>query len=273
MVNKYLFDEIGYWSELKLEIIRKYATAYSQILSSRSNPSFTHVYIDAFAGGGIHISRESGDFVLGSPLNALQVKPPFREIHLIDLDGDKTQQLIDLIQGDPRVTIYSGDCNEILLNDVYERVKYEDYRRGLCLLDPYGLQLNWQIIEQAGKMRTIDMFLNFPVMDMNRNALWRNPEKLPFGTERMTAFWGDESWLEAAYKTEKTLFGEWKVKTNNEDVIQAFCERLKNVAKFKYIANPLPMKNSRGAIVYYLFFASQQPIADNIISSIFEKYR
>ncbi|MGO9109324.1 MAG: hypothetical protein ACLP9L_08835 [Thermoguttaceae bacterium] len=27
------FDEIGYWSEIKLDIVRKYAQAYSNILS------------------------------------------------------------------------------------------------------------------------------------------------------------------------------------------------------------------------------------------------
>jgi len=28
------FDEIGYWSELKLDIVRKYAAAYSTILTA-----------------------------------------------------------------------------------------------------------------------------------------------------------------------------------------------------------------------------------------------
>ena len=27
------FDEIGYWSEVKLDIVRKYAAAYSKILA------------------------------------------------------------------------------------------------------------------------------------------------------------------------------------------------------------------------------------------------
>jgi hypothetical protein len=45
-----LVDEIGPWSEIKLEVIRKYAKAYSTILSSQK--SFYHVYIDAFAGLG-----------------------------------------------------------------------------------------------------------------------------------------------------------------------------------------------------------------------------
>ncbi|MBN1304911.1 MAG: three-Cys-motif partner protein TcmP [Anaerolineales bacterium] len=270
--QKGLFDEIGYWSELKLEIIKEYAAAYSKILTTREIP-FTHVYIDAFAGSGVHLSKQTGDFVPGSPLNALEVKPPFKEIYLIDLDGDKTQQLREYTRNDPRVTIYSGDCNVVLLKEVFSKVKYEDYRRGLCLLDPYGLQLNWEVIEQAGHLKTIDMFLNFPVMDMNRTALWRNPEAVRYGTDRMTSFWGDESWRSAAYKTVPTLFGNWEEKNTNEDIVNAFCERLKKVAKFQYVTNPLPMKNSRGAVVYYLFFASQQQIADHIITNIYEKYR
>ena len=32
------FDEIGYWSELKLEIIKKYAAAYSKILAAQRDP-------------------------------------------------------------------------------------------------------------------------------------------------------------------------------------------------------------------------------------------
>jgi len=51
------FDEIGYWSELKLEIIKEYAGAYSTILSAQTKPRLYHVYVDAFAGAGIHISK------------------------------------------------------------------------------------------------------------------------------------------------------------------------------------------------------------------------
>ena len=43
------FDEIGYWSEIKLEIVRDYAAAYSTILTKKNLP---HVYVDAFAGAG-----------------------------------------------------------------------------------------------------------------------------------------------------------------------------------------------------------------------------
>ncbi len=44
MTKDLRYDEIGYWSEIKLDIIEEYAAAYSSILSSRSSPSFYHLF-------------------------------------------------------------------------------------------------------------------------------------------------------------------------------------------------------------------------------------
>ena len=60
-------DEIGYWSEIKLDIARKYAQAYSNVLANQRHIS-GYLYIDAFAGAGVHISKQTGEFVSGSPL-------------------------------------------------------------------------------------------------------------------------------------------------------------------------------------------------------------
>jgi hypothetical protein len=69
------------------------------------------------------------------------------------------------------------------------------------------------------------------------------------------------------------LFAPEKIKQGNDTIVSAFKERLKSVAGFAYVADPLPMKNGRNAIVYYLFFASQKPVAAKIIADIFGKYR
>ena len=172
------FDTIGDWSEIKLDIVREYATAYSTIFGGKRQTRFHHVYVDAFAGAGIHLSKMTGNFISGSPLNALLVNPPFREFHFIDLDGKKVASLKKLIDDRHNVQIYEGDCNDILLKKVFPKVQFDNYRRGLCLLDPYGLHLNWNVIQTAGGMRSIDLFLNFPIMDMNRTALWRNPDRV-----------------------------------------------------------------------------------------------
>jgi len=62
-------------------------------------------------------------------------------------------------------------------------------------------------------------------------------------------------------------------KQSNEDVAEAFRKRLKEVAGFAKVPKPMPMRNSRGAIVYYLFFASQNDIGESIVLDIFEKYK
>lgn len=267
------FDEINYWSEVKLDIIKDYAKEYSKILSVQSNPRLYHIYIDAFSGAGMHISKATGEFVLGSPINALLVTPPFREYHLIDMDSKKIDLLRETAKKYSNAYIYEGDCNSLLLEKVFPRAKYKDYKRALCLLDPYGLHLNWDVMYTAGQMKSIEIFLNFPIMDMNMNVLWNNPSKVdPQQAARMTAFWGDESWRDAAYDTTGNLFG-FEEKTGNESVAEAFRQRLRKVAGFSYVPQPVPMRNSKGAVVYYLFFASQKPQAEDIVTYIFNKYK
>jgi len=263
------FDEIGYWSEIKLEIVRDYATAYSTILNKKNLP---HVYVDAFAGAGQHISKSTGEFVPGSPLNALNVRPPFREYHFIDLDASRVESLQQIAGARNDVHVYEGDCNELLIQRIFPTLHFDSYRRALCLFDPYGLDLNWDVMFQAGQLGTIDMFLNFPVMDMNRNVLWRNPDKVSVEQlARMNAFWGGD-WKDVAYTTERSLFGEPE-KESNDAIAEAFRQRLQKIAGFKKVPEPLPMHNSKGAVVYYLFFASQVGVAEKIVMDIFAKYR
>lgn len=90
---------------------------------------------------------------------------------------------------------------------------------------------------------------------------------------RMSRFWGDDSWRSAAYRSEQGLFEVMEEKTSNETVVRAYCERLKKIAGFKYVAEPLPMRNTRGAVVYYLLFASPNPTGNKIVDHIFNKYR
>jgi len=270
-------DEIGPWSEIKLEIIRKYAHAYSKILHGK--PSIRgYAYIDAFAGRGTHRSKQTGLLVPGSPQIALETDPPFSEYHFVDLDDIKVEELRQLAQGRSNVTVHGGDGNKILIEKVFPRCRFKDRRRGLCLLDPYGLDVHWRVLAAAGGMGTIEVFYSFMIgSDVNRNVLWRNPDKVPEEQrKRMDAAWGDRSWRNIAYKKSSGLFDEIEEKAPNEVIAAAFRDRLERVG-FAYVPKPLPMKNSRGAVLYYLYFASPNSrggqIAAKIVNEIFGKYR
>ena len=109
---------------------------------------------------------------------------------------------------------------------------------------------------------------------MNRNVFWHHAENVAEDDiDRMNAFWGDDSWRQVAYKSVTTLFGLEDEKTDNKTVAAAFRTRLQQVAGFANVAEPMPMRNTKGAVVYYLFFASQKPVARNIVAAIFKKYR
>ncbi len=266
-------DEIGLWSEIKLEIVRKYAQAYVNILNAAE---LRYSYIDGFAGAGLHLSQGSGRLVPGSPLNAVAIKPPFYEYFLVELDPTKVHHLKSLpeVKSRPEVHVIQGDCNEVLPNQVFPKVECKDFRRALCVLDPYGMHLNWKVAETAGRMKSVDILMNFPIMDMNRNALRLRPDRVTVEAEtRMTAFWGDESWKQVAYKRQQQFFGEDdQIKLGNEEIVGAFANRLKVVGGFEFVPKPLPMKNSTGSIVYYLFFGSQKRVASNVFKDIVKKY-
>ena len=267
------YDEIGYWSEVKLDIISKYVSVYSTIMNKQKSIR-SYLYIDAFAGAGVHIKKQTREFITGSPLNALFVSPGFPEYHFIDLKGDKLEKLHQIVGERKDVSFYKGDCNKVLLAEVFPRCRYEDYRRALCLLDPYGLNVNWEVLQKAGEMKSIEIFYNFMIMDANMNVFWRSPDKVqPGQVSRMDAVWGDHSWHQAAYKKTPGLFYEIEEKTTNKAVIEAFRERLKKVAGFEYVPEPMPMRNSKGSVIYYLFFASPNRTGAKIVKDIFDNYR
>ena len=99
---KVKLDEIGYWSEIKLEIIEKYAKAYSTIITKKDSIK-GHIYVDGFSGAGVHISKYTKKIISGSPANALQIDPPFSGYHFVDLDGKK----VDVLRNFAKVKLMS----------------------------------------------------------------------------------------------------------------------------------------------------------------------
>jgi three-Cys-motif partner protein len=268
-------DEVGEWSILKLDIVEKYGHAYTTAFNKRG-AHLKKFYIDGFSGAGVHVVKHTRRQIEGSPRRALRVTPPFDGFHFIDLNPAKTDHLQKLCEGRKDVWIHTDDASQ-RLKELLPTIRYDDYKRALCLLDPYGLHLDWEVMQIAGELGTIDLFLNFPIMDMNRNALFWKPELADHDDiARMTRFWGDESWRQVAWADSKQpdMFKEIEQeKQPNKVIAEAFRERLKKVAGFAHVPEPLPMTNRKNAVVYYLFFAAKNPTAGNIIEGIFKRAR
>jgi len=270
-----IIDKVGPWTEVKVEIVQEYATVFSKITQSKEY--FRRIYIDGFAGGGLLLSETTGKIVESTPRRVLHVEPAFHEYHFIEKETAKVAAL-RLLESNPTVKVHDGDSNEILLRGVLPGMTRESYRKGLLFLDPYGLDVDWRVVEAAGQSRCVDLLLNFPIMDMNRKVLWTDPSGVePAQAARMDRFWGagGEGWREACYEREPGLFGDFPLrkKPGNVPAVNAYRKRLRDVAGFPHVSKALEMRNEEGAILYYLIGASQVPQAVRVFNSIFEKWR
>lgn len=93
----------------------------------------------------------------------------------------------------------------------------------------------------------------------------------------MTDLWGDDSWREGFYQPRPQL-GLWEAApdvkaADNMAVAEAFRQRLIDKAGFKYVPEPVAMRNSTNAVVYYLYFASHNDLGGKIVEHIFGKRR
>ena len=185
-----------------------------------------------------------------------------------------------LARGRNDTTIWHGDCNEVLLEKVFPRILSSSANRALCILDPYGVHLDWKVLQAAGQSGHIEIFLNFATGDMQRNVFRRDPAKVPVeGLERMNRFWGDDSWKSLIYTTQPGLFGDIEQKDYESlrNLLDAFKARLKEQAGFGFVPEPVPMKNSRGAVIYHLFYAAPKTqggqLGEKIVKDILDRYR
>lgn len=267
-------EEIGEWSAVKHDIVKRYATEFLRIMGRQNWLNECH-YIDAFSGAGRHIRKDTQKEVVGSPLKILGLEKAFDRYLFIEQDKAKASYLRETCEQDfagrnHLVSIEQGDCNEILPLEL-RRLRKND--RALCFLDPYGLELEWKVIRALGQSKRVDTILLFPIMGINRGALWRKGIPDNAATKKLTKFYGDESWKTAGYKDTPLFKGQGiKEKVTPEEFVDSFRKRLEDVAGFECVSKPCPMKNEKQGTIYYLLFGSKKPVAKKIMDYIFEKY-
>jgi len=267
-------DAVGPWSEDKLNLLRKYLQAYVKILSGQEWCK-GYEYVDAFAGSGKPKSKDEQRYIDGSPRVALEVEPPFTRYHFIERSDWRRERLEALVVELPTrsVKIYSGDCNQVLQDEVVPELPFRSLKRAIAFLDPFGMQLEWDTIEALAAVKTIEVILNFPVMAINRNIRRRQPEDMsPAMVETMNRFWGTEDWSTDLFEPDLTLFGEERIRVRQGGVElgELFRRRLQTV--FPETTVPLLMTNSKKAPLYCLMFAGHNAIAAKIMGDIFGRF-
>ncbi len=272
----------GDWTAEKLERVRKYLSAYTTIFNSNPRAQkLTWFYVDAFAGTGYRSKRrrpraqsqlipelaepETEAFLKGSARIALEVEPPFKHYLFIEQDLERARELEQIKADFPakasRIQIEVADANDFLMQWCADT----DWRfnRAVVFLDPYGMQVEWPLLEAIAKTQAIDLWILFPLgVAVNRLLTKASPPPDEWA-QALTRALGTDSWRSAFYpqQTVMTLFGEQDLhskQANFDQIGKFFVERLKTV--FTAVAdNPLPLCNSKNVPLYLLCFAAGNP--------------
>lgn len=271
----------GDWTTEKLDRVGKYLQAYTIIFDRNPRARKLHtIYMDAFAGTGYRTSPpvlpdiltlpELGEadnqaFLKGSARIALEVFPVFKEYIFIEQDPDHAQELNQL------KTEFSNCANKIHIVTQDANTYLQDWcrnidwrmTRAVVFLDPYGMQVEWPVIEALAKTKAVDLWYLFPLGVAVNRLLTKSAPPPEKWAQALTRIFGTEDWRNVFYPHRKVpmLFGEEDVQTKEADfakISDFFVERLRSV--FTAVAtNPLPLMNSKNNPLYLLCFASGNP--------------
>lgn len=282
----------GPWTEKKLNAFSKYVAAYLTIM--KKFPYWKTIYFDGFAGSGnrkekgksliykqLQITLQEDHVYKGSAERVLKLKNDrqFDFYYFIDTDEESLNKLEGKLKSLPdvptgKLIFKPGDCNKWIL-ELSIALKTKQYA-ALVLLDPFGMQIDWESIASLKDTRS-DLWILVPTGVIVNRLLDRNGELKQ--TKKLQSFFGleEEKIKSFFYKTNRytTLFGEVEI-TNKimkpiEQIAKLYVSQLKTI--WKYVSdNPLRLLNSKGVPIFHFIFASNNQhatkIANQIIKSV-----
>ncbi len=287
----------GTWTEQKLEAFEKYVDAYLTIMLKQRKKSNVWpksiIYFDGFAGSGNRISPKDKDTLIfpelyeeemnvykGSAERVVRLNKKFDEYYFIDTDKDALNNLKNKIEPymdkNLKYKFLSIDINHAL----DEFSKYLDNSKvALILLDPFGMQLNWDSIEKLknkndkSKDKKVDIWILLP-SGVIINRLLDREGKLK-NIDKLQSFFGqnEDEIRDEFYKNKKenTLFGELEITQKISNPIQhianLYIRKLKKI--WTYVTEePLILYNSNNVPIYHFIFASNNESAKDIANEI-----
>ena len=265
----------GEWTVEKLEIIDKYLGFYVDALKNQDWAR--KIYIDAFAGSG-KIILPDGTALEGSPSIAL--KYDFEKYYFIEYDADRIKELQEYIaitfpQKLGKVEFIRGDCN-VELTKIFETLACNKNVRGVMFLDPYALELKWNILEQAKQKMCLDIWYLFPMM-ANR-LLQKDKKIMDEYREKLNTLFGNNEWEKELYSEspQYNMFDEIVyIKEPIDELVKYIAKRLKDT--FQYEPRIKHFKNSKNSSLFLLCFMITNPskaaiaLSRKVTREIFEK--
>lgn len=294
----------GTWTEEKLDAFEKYVKAYLTIMKKHATENgWKLFYFDAFAGSGSReaIPEEVNDVesslfgndeieaiseqisykgaaerVLGSEIDGFS----FDYYYFVDKDEKSLRILNERLKSNfPNkangMAFKPGDANERIL-ELVNYAKSNPKCAALVLLDPFGMQLNWETIQALKDIKHIDLWILVPSGVIINRLLTRNGKIMcPERMERSFGMPIDEI-QNYFYEqvTEQSLFGEITRQQKRDNTIHRIAQLYLDLLDKEFahvIKEPLVLRNSTNCPIFHFVFASHNETGMKIASKIIGK--
>lgn len=280
----------GSWTQKKLHAFTKYVWAYLAIMKKYNY--WQTIYFDGFAGSGsrnkdkktdlykqLKLTEEEENLYKGAAELILNttIEHQFDFYYFIDLNQSSLEKLENKLKEieaskNKNLLFKPGDSNH-WIKELANAMKQNPAKyASLLLLDPFGMQINWDSIASLKDTRS-DVWILVPT-GVIVNRLLDKAGKLNH-LEKLQSFFGltEEEIRNRFYKKElkQTLFGEEevieKVSKPIQVIAEIYIERLKTIWK-EVTEKPLVLKNSMNTPIFHFVFASNNKNAVKIAKDI-----
>ena len=243
---------VGEWTQDKLKILEDYLPHYL----AATTTALERIYVDAFAGPGTNVLRQTRREIDGSPLIALKARSAsgtqFSRLFFIEQDDESASELeghLARLDDDGRCKVVRGDVNEGL-----PRVVRALHKRAptFVFLDTQGIEPRWSTIEAISPWK-VELLINFPLgMSINRNP----------DSAKTQAYFGTPDFYPLL-----RFRGAGKAKA----LLDLYKERLAALGFTHRTQYDRLVKTEKGKRLYYLVFVGKHPAGERIMNSVFSQ--
>ena len=282
------------WTVEKLDAFKKYVEAYLTIMEvHKKKYNWKTLYFDGFAGSGdrsrsnnniedtkksrlinFGIEEAETEIYEGAAERVLSLTKKFDYYYFIDLHEvslKKLQGKLAPFNVDYRLQFRLGDANNYL-KELAKALKKDKKLKALVLLDPFGMQINWESIELL-KDTASDIWILIPSGVIINRLLDRKGDLK--NIKKLCSFFGmTEEDIRKEFYTENvsaTLFGEIakieKKQAPVRKIADLYIKRMNSI--WRHVTHePLIMKNTKNVAIFHFVLASNNSAGLKIAKDI-----
>lgn len=254
------------WTEEKLRILSCYLAGFARACKSAGG----WYGIDLFAGGGLNISKTTGQQIAGSPLRMLEAGTPAATcIVAVEHQPNLVAALRARAEGfGDRCHIVEGDGIAEIAR-VLELV--ERRAPAFAFLDPEGAELAWSVVSAVGGHKTapakkVEQLILFPTDTGFVRLLSLNRPLESDYADRVTNMFGHDGWRDI---WEARRAGRIQAPEARERYVRLYAEGLRGLGYLH--VQERRIAGDRGQPMYYLLFATDHPTGETIMAHCFDK--